>query len=65
MFIKLSSPNYDDNVNKEKIKNLKINLDEVNKIANKKNIIHKKSNFGQMIRGMSMPYVYYLIQTKK
>jgi hypothetical protein len=25
----------------------------------------KKSNFGQMIRGMSMPYVYYLIQTKK
>jgi hypothetical protein len=42
MFIKLSSPNYDDNVNKEKIKNLKINLDEVNKIANEKNIIHKK-----------------------
>jgi len=36
MFIKLSSPNYDDNVNKEKIKNLKINLDEVNKIANGK-----------------------------
>ena len=42
MFIKLSSPNYDDNVNKEQIKNLKINLDEVNKIANEKNIIHKK-----------------------
>ena len=36
MLIKLSSPNYDDNVNKEKIKNLKINLDEVNKIANGK-----------------------------
>jgi len=42
MSIKLSSPNYDDLVNKEKIKNLKIHLDEVNKIANKKNIIHKK-----------------------
>jgi hypothetical protein len=39
---KLSIPNYDDIVNKEKIKNLKINLDEVNKIANEKNIIHKK-----------------------
>jgi hypothetical protein len=38
----LSIPNYDDIVNKEKIKNLKINLDEVNKIANEKNIIHKK-----------------------
>ena len=42
MSIKLSSPNYDDIVNKEKIKNLKINIDEVNKIANKNNIIHKK-----------------------
>ena len=39
---KLPSPNYDDIVNKEKIKNLKINIDEVNKIANKNNIIHKK-----------------------
>jgi hypothetical protein len=29
-------------VNKEKIKNLKIHIDEVNKISNKKNIIHKK-----------------------
>jgi hypothetical protein len=42
MSIKLSSSNYDDIVNKEKIKNLKINIDEVNKIATKKNIIHKK-----------------------
>ena len=42
MSIKLSIPNYDDIVNKEKIKNLKINIDEVNKIANKNNIIHKK-----------------------
>ena len=42
MSIKLSSPNYDDIVIKEKIKNLKINIDEVNKIANKNNIIHKK-----------------------
>ena len=42
MSVKLSSPNYDDLVNKEKIKNLKIHIDEVNKIANKKNIIHKK-----------------------
>ena len=42
MSIKLSSPNYDDIVNKEKIKNLKINIDEVNKIATKNNIIHKK-----------------------
>ena len=41
MSIKLSSPNCDDIVNKEKI-NLKINIDEVNKIANKNNIIHKK-----------------------
>ena len=39
MSIKLSSPNYDDDIaNKEKIKNLKIHIDEVNKIANKKNI---------------------------
>jgi hypothetical protein len=37
----LSSPNYDDIVNNEKIKNLKINIDEVNKIVNR-NIIHKK-----------------------
>ena len=42
MSIKLSSPNYDDIVNKEKIKNLKINIDEVNKIVNRNNIIHKK-----------------------
>ena len=42
MSIKLSSPNYDDIVNKEKIKILKINIDEVKKIANKNNIIHKK-----------------------
>jgi len=42
MSIELSSPNYDDIVNKEKIKNLKINIDEVNKIATKNNIIHKK-----------------------
>ena len=42
MSIKLSSPNYDDIVNKEKIKNLRINIDEVNKIATKNNIIHKK-----------------------
>ena len=42
MSIKLSSPNYDDIVNKEKIKTLKINIDEVKKIANKNNIIHKK-----------------------
>ena len=42
MSIKLSSPNYDDIVNKEKIKKLKINIDEVNKIVNRNNIIHKK-----------------------
>ena len=43
MRLKLSSPNYDDDIaNKEKIKNLKIHIDAVNKIANKKNIIHKK-----------------------
>ena len=65
MSIKLSSPNYDDIVNKEKIKNLKINIDEVNKIVNRNHIIHKKSNFGQMIRGMRLLYVYYLIQNKK
>ena len=40
--VKLSSSNFDDIVNKEKIKNLKIHIDSVNKIANKKNIIHKK-----------------------
>jgi hypothetical protein len=40
--VKLSSPNFDDIVNKEKFKNLKIHIDGVNKIANKKNIIHKK-----------------------
>ena len=40
--VKLSSPNFDDIVNKEKLKNLKIHIDGVNKIANKKNIIHKK-----------------------
>ena len=39
----MSSPNYDDDIaNKEKIKNLKIHIDEVNKIRNKKDIIHKK-----------------------
>ena len=43
MRLKLSFPNYDDDIaNKEKIKNLKIHIDEVKKIANKKNIIHKK-----------------------
>jgi hypothetical protein len=40
--VKLSSPNFEDIVNKEKLKNLKIHIDGVNKIANKKNIIHKK-----------------------
>ena len=38
----MSSSNSDDIVNKEKIKNLKIHIDKVNKIASKKNIIHKK-----------------------
>jgi len=42
MGIILSSANSDDIVNKEKIKNLKIHIDKVNKIASKKNIIHKK-----------------------
>lgn len=42
MSITLSSPNSDDIVNKEKIRNLKIHIDQVNKIASKKNIIHKK-----------------------
>ena len=36
------SSNSDDIVNEEKIKNLKIHIDKVNKIASKKNIIHKK-----------------------
>ena len=35
-------PSYDDIVNKDKIKKLKINIDEVNKIVNRNNIIHKK-----------------------
>jgi hypothetical protein len=38
----LSSPNYDDIVNKEKLKNLKIHVDKINKLTSKKNIIHKK-----------------------
>ena len=38
----MSSPDSDDIVNKEEIKNLKIHIDQVNKIASKKNIIHKK-----------------------
>jgi hypothetical protein len=42
MSITLSSPNYDDIVNKEKLKNLKIHVDKVNKLTSKKNIIHKK-----------------------
>ena len=42
MSVKLSSSNHDDLVNKDKIKNLKIHIDEINKIVNKKNIIHKK-----------------------
>lgn len=42
MSIILSSANSDDIVNKEKTKNLKIHIDKVNKIASKKNIIHKK-----------------------
>ena len=42
MSIKLLPPSYDDIVNKDKIKKLKINIDEVNKIVNRNNIIHKK-----------------------
>ena len=42
MSVKLSSSNHDDLINKDKIKNLKIHVDEINKIVNKKNIIHKK-----------------------
>ena len=38
----MSSPNYDDIVNKEKLKNLKIHVDKLNKLTSKKNIIHKK-----------------------
>jgi hypothetical protein len=39
----LSSPYYDGLVNKDnKIKNLKIHINEFNKIISKKNIIHKK-----------------------
>ncbi|HET7643744.1 MAG TPA: hypothetical protein VFK40_09570, partial [Nitrososphaeraceae archaeon] len=36
------SSNYGDIVNKDKIKNLKIHVDEINKIANKENIFRKK-----------------------
>jgi hypothetical protein len=42
MSIKLASSNYDDIINKDRIKNLKIHIDKINKIVNKKNIIHKK-----------------------
>jgi hypothetical protein len=42
MSITLSSPNYDDIVNKEKLKNLKIHVDKVHELSSKMNIIHKK-----------------------
>jgi hypothetical protein len=42
MNIKLSSSDADSVTHKDKIKNLKIHTDEINKIVNKKNIIHKK-----------------------
>ena len=38
----MSSPNYDDIVNKEKLKNLKIHVVKFNELTSKKNIIHKK-----------------------
>jgi hypothetical protein len=41
MNIKLSSGS-DDPVNRDKIKNLKMHIHEINKIVSKKNIIHKK-----------------------
>jgi hypothetical protein len=41
MNIKLSSGS-DDLVNRDKIKNLKMHIHEINKIVSKKNIIHKK-----------------------
>jgi hypothetical protein len=41
--IKLSSSKADHNIaNKDKIKNLEIHTDEINKVISKKNIIHKK-----------------------
>jgi len=36
------SSNYGDIVNKDKVKKLKIHIDEINKIISKKNIFHKK-----------------------
>ena len=42
MSITLSSPNYDDIVDKEKLKNLKIHVDKVHELTSKMNIIHKK-----------------------
>ena len=42
MNIKLSSSDADSVTHKDKIKNLKIHTGEINKIVNKKNIIHKK-----------------------
>ncbi|HEX7259272.1 MAG TPA: hypothetical protein VF242_14550 [Nitrososphaeraceae archaeon] len=38
----MSSPANDNIANKDKIKNLKINTDEIDRIVSKKNIIHKK-----------------------
>ena len=40
--VKLYSEANDNTANEDKIKNLKIHNDEVNKIVSKKNIIHKK-----------------------
>ena len=42
MNIKLSSSDANNVTHKDKIKNLKIHTDEINKFVNKKNIIHKK-----------------------
>ena len=64
MNIKLSSGS-NDLVNRDKIKNLKMHIYEINKIVSKKILSIRKFSFGQMIKVMSMLYLYYLIQIQK
>ena len=61
----MSSPNYDDIVNKEKLKNLKIHVDKINKLTSKKNIINKKIQLWTNDKGNEYAICLLLIRIQK
>ena len=59
---KIHKYNFKKIIDKRKLQKLNIHLNEVNKIGNEKNIIHKKIQLWTIDKGNELLPVYYLIQ---